>query len=764
MNLSEFIDTYREAITRQVIDTYPPLYRPSPDEESLPKLVRPPLPGQENAIRSTALSLKSQKGSVIVGEMGCGKTYIGITAASLAGFQRVLVLAPPHLTRKWQREVRQTIPGAQAAIINSITDLERLRTQPNEGILFGIMSRERAKLSFHWKPAAVWRWARNSKGLIYEPTTLGKFLSPACPSCYAWLQDSEGIPLTQHDLSRKRLKCERCGESLWTADRTGPKRYALAEYIKNHMRNFWQLLIADEVHEYKARGSAQGIAAGTLAEVCDKSLTLTGTLMGGYASTLFHLLYRFSPEIRNEFEQDDEGRWIKRYGFEEIRIKKDQDEWDEEGRYSRRRHYRKQVKEKPGLAPAALFHLIGNSVFLRLSDIASELPPYEEEVILTGLDTRPTGTMHGKEDLSQARAYNLILNKLKEKIAQSVRTGSKRLLGTYLQTLLAYPDGCTRGETVVDPDTKEVIVAVPPLPEDRTYPKEQALIDLVAAERMKGRRVLVYVTHTGTRDITGRWSQLLTKQGFRVAVLKADTVSPEKREAWVDERVKEGIDVLMCHPRLVQTGLDLIDFPTICWAETDYSVYTMRQASRRSWRIGQDRPVKVSFLAYRDTMQTRALQLVAKKLTSSLAVEGELTEDGLAAYGDDGQDFILTLAHQIVEGLESEDNDPVEEAFRTYRRVQDEGEHLLVDDSWLLDRTAPQAPTNGHHADEPEPGVPDPEEDRKTTQISLADFLSQETAPPKRRRKPKPSPAYQSLFEWALELEQAETQQKGKEA
>ena len=31
-----------------------------------------------------------------------------------------------------------------------------------------------------------------------------------------------------------------------------------------------------------------------------------------------------------------------------------------------------------------------------------------------------------------------------------------------------------------------------------------------------------------------------------------------------------------------------------------------------------------------------ALKLVAKKLQSSLAVEGELPEDGLAAYGDEG--------------------------------------------------------------------------------------------------------------------------------
>ena len=34
-------------------------------------------------------------------------------------------------------------------------------------------------------------------------------------------------------------------------------------------------------------------------------------------------------------------------------------------------------------------------------------------------------------------------------------------------------------------------------------------------------------------------------------------------------KVKQGIDVLICHPRLVQTGLDLIDFPTIVWDETD---------------------------------------------------------------------------------------------------------------------------------------------------------------------------------------------------
>ena len=64
-----------------------------------------------------------------------------------------------------------------------------------------------------------------------------------------------------------------------------------------------------------------------------------------------------------------------------------------------------------------------------------------------------------------------------------------------------------------------------------------------------------------------------------MAVLKADTVAPDRREAWVADMVKQGIDVMICHPRLVQTGLDLIDFPTLIWYETEFSVFQSTQKS-----------------------------------------------------------------------------------------------------------------------------------------------------------------------------------------
>ena len=77
----------------------------------------------------------------------------------MAGFQSVLILCPPHLIRKWKREIEDTVPNGRAAIVTSISDLERLRLSTGAGPLFAIMSRERAKLSYRWKPAVIQRWA-----------------------------------------------------------------------------------------------------------------------------------------------------------------------------------------------------------------------------------------------------------------------------------------------------------------------------------------------------------------------------------------------------------------------------------------------------------------------------------------------------------------------------------------------------------------------------------------------------------------------------
>ena len=169
-------------------------------------------------------------------------------------------------------------------------------------------------------------------------------------------------------------------------------------------------------------------------------------------------------------------------------------------------------------------------------------------------------------------------------------------------------------------------------------------------------------------------------------------------------------------------------------------------------------------MSYRNTLQADALKLVAKKMQSSLAVEGELPEDGLAAYGDDGDDMIMALARKIVSGGEEED-ETMEEVFAQARNAESEAEELLVDDGWKAVEVEPETvevngngdhdaigigPTvelvlaNGHHDEAPEP---------QQSLFSWAEFMAEEPVKP-RGRKQKPQPATLSMFEWALEMEQ----------
>ena len=171
----------------------------------------------------------------------------------------------------------------------------------------------------------------------------------------------------------------------------------------------------------------------------------------------------------------------------------------------------------------------------------------------------------------------------------------------------------------------------------------------------------------------------------------------------------------------------------------------MRQASRRSWRIGQSQPVQVVFMAYRNTLQADALKLVAKKLQSSLAVEGELPEDGLAAYGDDGDDLMLVLARKIV--ADEEDADSVESVFAQARHVAAEAEALLVDEGWHAPKpvTAENVAV-GEDTDDP----PKKPSEVGQSLFSWAEFMAEGEVRPQSRRDEAPT---LSLFEWALERE-----------
>jgi hypothetical protein len=91
------------------------------------------------------------------------------------------------------------------------------------------------------------------------------------------------------------------------------------------------------------------------------------------------------------------------------------------------------------------------------------------------------------------------------------------------------------------------------------YAKERRLVEEVKAELALGRRCQIYAVYTQKRDVTRRLERILSGEGIRVAVLTTE-VPPESREGWYDRQLRSGVQAVICHPKLVQTGLDYVEY------------------------------------------------------------------------------------------------------------------------------------------------------------------------------------------------------------
>ena len=147
-----------------------------------------------------------------------------------------------------------------------------------------------------------------------------------------------------------------------------------------------------------------------------------------------------------------------------------------------------------------------------------------------------------------------------------------------------------------------------------------------------------------------------------------------------------GVKVIISNPRLVETGLDLIDFPTLIFFETEYSTYTLRQSSRRSWRIGQKQEVKVFYFCYEKTIQQKALSLVAKKIKSAMMVDGDVIFEGtVASYKDEGN-FFMELARDIIDNSEVRDLNSI---FNEVANAGMQGDEFICGHEILPDEQIP---------------------------------------------------------------------------
>ncbi|MEE9549205.1 MAG: DEAD/DEAH box helicase [Candidatus Binatia bacterium] len=665
MGIKEFIERFRESIVDQVAKDSHPLYRPGVDRKEAYDLIkhisRRPIACQIDAVGGIVKALRSRDSAILVGEMGLGKTYISIAASSALGYTKTLVVCPPHLVGKWKREVKLTLPRAHVEIAEKIADIERalrLRREP----LFVILSREKAKLGYYWKGHAQ----------TQKDGTL------ACPKCRTMILDRDEVPLTEQALNKKRRKCKNCNEPLWEADRKGPRRYPLATYLKNKHRRCFDVLVSDECHEFKGAATAQGIALDHLGKAAKKILALTGTLLGGYSSNLFYLFYRIAREIQKDFRFKDIKKWMELYGvLEKITYISN----EEEGRASLKKAQEVRWNERPGISPALIPELLPKTIFLKLSDLNIALPPFRELTCPVDM---------GEE---QKAAYKAFQEDLLTELRTALHQGSRRLLGKYLQALLGYSDSPWVKETINDGN--RVIAESTPLKEDKLYPKEIELVKICQEAKNAGRKTVVYAIHTDTRDLTERLKRILQENGLRADILKASKVKARKREEWIQSNRS---DVLISHPKSVATGLDLVDFPEVVWYQQDYSVYILRQASRRSWRIGQTKPVNVHYLFYKGSIQEKAIRLNIQKLRAALLTEGDLVDEGLVSQAE--EDGLISLVKAIIS--QSDEKASLESEFERLRALNDDSDFILPEQDSLQEPSEEKTEVKAEEPTEPE--------------------------------------------------------------
>jgi hypothetical protein len=125
---------------------------------------------------------------------------------------------------------------------------------------------------------------------------------------------------------------------------------------------------------------------GTLAACADRTVILTGTLLGGYASDVYNLLYRLEAGkmVAQGYEWGEPGlrSFAETYGvLERVTTIEPADNSCSKARVT------KQIKRRPGASPSLFSEfLMSLAAFVSLEDISTELPPFTEQVIGVPMD------------------------------------------------------------------------------------------------------------------------------------------------------------------------------------------------------------------------------------------------------------------------------------------------------------------------------------------------------------------------------------------
>jgi hypothetical protein len=455
---------------------------------------------------------------------------------------------------------------------------------------------------------------------------------------------------TKFDKNGERLLC---GAPLF--EYSGLRRASGIALLKKKGRGFFKTAILDELHKAKSKGTGVGHVMAVLAGICKYKIGLTGTLFGGYSTSIFWLLYRILASVRQNYGFEAELAWATDMGL----IKRSfyvnpNAAIPEDGTFTGRRFF-ETVDERPGISPQIARYVLPICIFASLTDMGLPLPTYSEEIVRLDMtpDMRAQYEVLDGSPKERGQAPGGLLAWALEE--QKTETG-KGAIGVWWTTIFNRPNAMFRTDQVTfnrrlsgrgrfAKRSLEIVTTAPAVT-GGLLPKEEWLVNMVKAQKAAGRKVMVYVRQTGERDIQEHLKELVQSAGLRVEIMKP-SIAPSKRIVWLQKNVGK-FDVLITNPRLVEVGLNLTMLPTAVFFEIEPSFYTLYQAMKRVHRPFAPKPVQVYFAVYNDTAEDTILDVMCEKFLSNQLLTGQ--EVGGALTPDDAGSVLQVAINRILSG------------------------------------------------------------------------------------------------------------------
>lgn len=656
-----------------------------PLDPALAEMKRIPFPAQAHMIQGLVNTLQEQDTVFCGADMGCGKSIMALGVAHLMhkakkGKGMSVLLAAPGITiPKWvKNEILPTLPNVKVRILSSTEEAARyVREVKNgykpDGLEFVLVGIDRAKLGPEPWPAAIWKRVRGTQihawhcpdcgmplrdpeakeeedslaywdvlaygappertGGLYEITDIPKCGQERPP---LYKRTSNNFPVgykVRWKNNTKLVKCTHCkvrnrdtmlkrpalksrGEA-----RNRP-RYFISRILKK-LRNHFDLFICDEVHQTKAQDSGRGDAFAQLVKSAKKSLFLTGTLVNGKSTSIKEILWRTDPAalIKAGFNhKSGTVSWASRYGVLK-RITRVTEE--DLGYHTRRKRVELQPSEEPGIAPQMIAQFLLHKVaFMELSDLGLPVVKLDERPVFIDLDDP-----HGAE---YSPFHDELYAACRKAMAAS-GGNNKGAFARFIPATINYADRPDLGASVEIGNDVIVANEFDPL---YYHAKERWLVNKVKNELAEGRNVIIGTHYTDGYGINTRLKVVLKAHGIESHVLTS-SVPADKRVEWFARKAEENARVVILNMSLAEVGLDLIFWNTAILYQLKYDANTVRQFSRRIWRIGSLKESRVIYPVYNGTQQMSQFLNVMKKRGHAMMTEGRIDRSELAEFARD---------------------------------------------------------------------------------------------------------------------------------